>query len=153
MATMATLPDPRELTYSEHSPRGAHAQPAALGTMNGTSGLHPHAPPSPRALAGAQDLRGMLRLHIVDWGYADLPRGFYTLHGRTVYGRFVGDKPNHYWSVASLAPRAAAAGGGGGGGGGALPRPRPRPRPPRPTPCRPGTPCAPCASSPCSPLC
>ncbi len=50
----------------------------------------------------------MLRLHLVDWGYPDLPRGFFELHGRTVYGRWVGDKPHHYWSVASLAPPTAA---------------------------------------------
>ena len=40
--------------------------------------------------------------------YSDLPRGFYTLEGRQVYGRFVGSRPNQFWSVASLLPRGVA---------------------------------------------
>ena len=47
-------------------------------------------------------------MSVADWGYAGEPRGWYERNGHVVYGRYVGDAPKMFWSVAFLESAAAA---------------------------------------------
>ncbi len=67
-----------------------------------------HSPPTPAQLLAAPSEKAALELHISDWGYEDMPRGWYEKDGHTVFGRYVGDAPTIFWQVAFLAPSFAA---------------------------------------------